>query len=42
MGLTSVVGGAADTVAVDGAGTDPLLEPAPGCPLVAQAASPTV
>jgi hypothetical protein len=43
IGLTSIVGsGGAKAVAVAGAGTDPLLEPAPGCPPVVQAASPTV
>jgi hypothetical protein len=43
IGLTSIVGsGGAKAVAVAGAGDDPLVEPAPGCPLVVQAASPTV
>jgi hypothetical protein len=42
IGLTSIVGsGGAETVAVAGAGDDPLVEPLPGCPLVVQAASPT-
>jgi hypothetical protein len=40
IGLTSIVGsGGAEALAV--AGADPLLEPAPGCPPVVQAASPT-
>jgi hypothetical protein len=43
MGLTSIVGSScAEAVAVAGAGTDALLEPAPGCPPLVQAANPTV
>jgi hypothetical protein len=43
IGLTSIVGsGGAEAVAVAGAGDDWLIEPAPCCPPVVQAASPTV
>jgi hypothetical protein len=43
IGLTSNVGGGgAEAVAVADGGNDWLLEPAPGCPPVVQAASPTV
>jgi hypothetical protein len=43
IGLTSIVtSGGAEAVAAADAGTDALLEPAPGCPPVVQAANPTV
>ena len=43
IGLTSIVtSGGAEAVAVAGAGTDWPPKPAPGCPPVVQAASPTV